>query len=124
MGNNVEDPMFEIDDVTMIEEDQEAAEEVSRQGQMVIRPSRRTSFRRPEDTAIVPFESVPNGQSQALVPVSGTGGDFNHGADEDQERGTKRLRIGYEQACSAFETPVTYEEALRSPHRDDWNKAI
>ena len=66
---------------------------------MVLRPSRRTSFRRPEDTTIVPLESVQNGQSQALVSMGGTGGDFNHGADECQERGTKRLRIGYEQAC-------------------------
>ena len=41
-----------------------------------------------------------------------------------QERGTKRLRIGYEQACAAFETLVTYEEALKSPHHDDWYNAI
>ena len=41
-----------------------------------------------------------------------------------QERGTKRLRIGYEQACAVFETPATYAEALKSPHRDDWYKAI
>ncbi|CAI5700648.1 unnamed protein product [Peronospora effusa] len=117
--SNADDPMFEIDDVTMIEEDQESVEEVSRQGQMVIRPSQRTSVQAVQETAMVPLESVQHGQSQALVPVGSADEDFYDGSELCQERGTKRLRIGYEQACAAFETPTTYEEALKSPHRDD-----
>uniref|UniRef100_A0AAV1U517 Polyprotein n=1 Tax=Peronospora matthiolae TaxID=2874970 RepID=A0AAV1U517_9STRA len=124
VGSNADDPMFEIDDVTMIEEDQESAEDVSRQGQMVIRPSRQTSIQASQETAMVPLESVQHGQSQALIPVNGADEDFYDGSEVCQEKGTKRLRIGYEQACAAFETPTTYEEALKSPRRDNWYKAI
>ena len=56
--------------------------------------------------------------------MGGTGEKFSDGAEVCQERGTKRLLIGYEQACAAFETQATYEEALKSLHRDDWYKAI
>ncbi|CAI5728475.1 unnamed protein product [Peronospora effusa] len=91
---------------------------------MVIRPSQRTSAQAVQETAIVPLESVQHGQSQALVPVGSADEDFYDGSELCQERGTKRLRIGYEQACAAFETPTTYEEALKSPHRDDWYKAF
>ena len=59
-----------------------------------------------------------------LVQVGGAGEKISDGTDVCRERGTKRLRIGYEQACAAFETPATYEEALKSRHHDDWYKAI
>ncbi|CAI5717400.1 unnamed protein product [Peronospora effusa] len=48
--SNADDPIIEIDDVTMNEEDQESVEEVSRQGQMVIRPSQRTSVQAVQET--------------------------------------------------------------------------
>ncbi|CAI5707229.1 unnamed protein product [Peronospora effusa] len=64
--SNADDPMFEIDDVTMNGEDQESVEVVSRQGQMVIRPSQRTSVQEVQETAMVLLESVQHGQSQAL----------------------------------------------------------
>ena len=124
MGSTIEDPLFEIDDVTMIVEDQDSVKEVSRSGKMAIRPSRRTSVQTSQETAMVPLGSVKNGQSQELVPVGGASEDFSDGTEVCQERGTKRLRIGCEQACAAFETPATYEEALKSPHRDERYKAI
>lgn len=40
---------------------------------MVIRLIRRTSVQTSQEIAIVPFESVQNGQYQALVPVGGAG---------------------------------------------------
>ena len=67
---------------------------------------------------------MTNGQSQVLVQVGGAGEKISDGTDVCRERGTKRLHIGYEQACAAFETPATYEEALKSPHRDERYKAI
>ena len=56
--------------------------------------------------------------------MGGADEDFYDGSEVCQEKGTKRLRIGYEQARAASETPTTYEEALKSPHRDDWYKVI
>ena len=58
VGSNDDDPMFEIDDVTMIEENQESVEEVSRQEQMVVRPIRKTCVQASQVTAMVPLESV------------------------------------------------------------------
>ena len=80
VGSNDDDPMFEIDDVTMIEENQESVEEVSRQEQMVVRPIRKTSVQASQETAMVPVESVQHVQSQALVPVGGADEDFYDGS--------------------------------------------
>ena len=72
---------------------------------------------------MVPFEYTQSGPYQALVPISISSEDYNQG-QEFQERGTQRLPIGYNQACAAFETPTTYDEAPKSPQRDECNKAI
>ena len=104
VGSTVEDPLFEIDDVTTIEEDSDSVKKVSRSGQMAIKPSRRTSVQTSQETAMVSSGSVKNGQSQALVPVGGASEDFSDGTEVCQVRGTKRLRIAYEQACAAFGT--------------------
>ena len=59
-------------------------------------------------------------QSNAIVP-------YHNNDQVDQEgdnRESKRLRLMYEQANSAIETPATYEEALQSSEAVQWKDAI
>ena len=61
---------------TMIEEDQDSVEEVSRSGHMAIGPSQRTTAQTSQKTAMVPLGSVTNEQSRALVQVGDAGEIF------------------------------------------------
>ncbi|KAI9909547.1 hypothetical protein PsorP6_015183 [Peronosclerospora sorghi] len=98
IGTNRTDPLFEIDDIFINEEIDAEDWNLSQ----ALHPTSSSSF------------------SNAIVPVQDL---LNEYTTEEKGRVSKRLRIGHEQACTAYEIPTSYDDALKSPQETMWRKA-
>ncbi|KAI9915828.1 hypothetical protein PsorP6_007975 [Peronosclerospora sorghi] len=71
--------------------------------------------------SIIQHRTSSSSFSNAIVSVQDLSNEFT---TEEKGRVSKRLRIVYEQAYTAYEIPTSYDDALKSPQETMWRKAI
>ncbi|KAI9919345.1 hypothetical protein PsorP6_017633 [Peronosclerospora sorghi] len=107
IGANRTDPLFEIDDVFMNED---TDDEDRNSSQALVRHQHDESIK--NSRSIIQHPTSSNSFSNAIVPVQYLS---NKITPEENGRVPKRLRIVYEQACTAYKIPTSYDDALKSP---------
>ncbi|KAI9906146.1 hypothetical protein PsorP6_013784 [Peronosclerospora sorghi] len=116
IGTNRTDPLFEIDDIFM-NEDIDAEDWTS--SQALVRKRHDEPIQ--DSRSIIQHPTSSSSFSNAIVPVQDLSNKFT---TEEKGGVSKRLRIGYEQACTAYEIPTSYADAFKSPQETMWRKAI